>query len=133
MDELSNLEKRVLRGVGKVAAAGGGHGVASATPDQVLAAEGLEQLVQVMNAASWLQSKGLVNLHDTVEETVLLTEQGRKALASGLPERRLADAVRAVAEGGVADMDAVKSSMDAKEFGIGFGVLKTVGWLRMDG
>ncbi|MCK5559510.1 MAG: hypothetical protein KAJ51_02910, partial [Thermoplasmata archaeon] len=54
IEELSNNEKKVLltlQKLGKVA-----------TPEQVVQKGGFKQLVEVMNAASWLQSKNLVTI-----------------------------------------------------------------------
>ena len=120
MEELSNLEKRVLRAVG---AAGG-----VASPDQVLAREGLTELVQVMNSASWLQSKGLVNLHDTVEEAVVLTDAGKAAIREGLPERRV---LRALA-GGPLTVDELKARLDAQAVNVAIGVLRKGGLANLE-
>ena len=56
------------------------------TPDQVFAAGGFEQPVEVMNAASWLQSKGLVQVSEVARKVYSIKDKG--VLDKGLPERR---------------------------------------------
>src|SRR5438309_6891969 len=81
MEELSNLEKRVLKALGEIGDV--------ATPEQLLERSGLRELVQVMNASSWLQAKGLVRHEETMRTFVGLGKEGEEALRSGLPERRV--------------------------------------------
>jgi phenylalanyl-tRNA synthetase alpha chain len=49
IEELSNTEKKVLLTLHKLSK--------TATPEQLLQKGGFKQLVEVMNAASWLQSR----------------------------------------------------------------------------
>src|SRR5438477_12258934 len=77
--ELSYLEKKVLLALAKVP---------KASPDEIRAAGKFRELVEVMNAASWLQAKGLVTMKERVVHTyrlarpdvVRLSLPGRKAL-----------------------------------------------------
>src|SRR5947208_16360088 len=55
--ELSYLEKKVLLALAKVP---------KASPDEIRAAGKFRELVEVMNAASWLQAKGLVTMKERV-------------------------------------------------------------------
>ena len=81
MNELSNLEKRVLLAIGEIGE--------TATPEQIQERGGFGELVQVMNASSWLQAKGLVKHEETMRVFVGLGKEGEDALANGLPERRV--------------------------------------------
>ncbi|HWH08781.1 MAG TPA: phenylalanine--tRNA ligase subunit alpha [Candidatus Thermoplasmatota archaeon] len=87
MQELSNLEKRVLLALGAIGE--------TATPEQVLEKGGFSELVQVMNASSWLQAKGLVKHEETMRVFVGLGKEGEEALRKGLPERRVARLLQA--------------------------------------
>src|SRR5436309_10133626 len=75
-DELSYLEKKVLQTLGKLK---------KASPEELKAAGKFRELVAVMNAASWLQAKGLVTTKERVVHSFPLASPaaGRKAL----PER----------------------------------------------
>src|SRR5207237_10866378 len=81
-DELSYLEKKVLRTLGELK---------KASPEELKASGKFRELVEVMNAASWLQAKGLVTMKERVVHSFRLASPaaGRKAL----PERK---ALRAV-------------------------------------
>jgi len=46
------------------------------------------ELVKVMNAASWLQSKGLVEMEEKLIKEYEITKEGEKFLAEGLPEKK---------------------------------------------
>src|SRR5207247_9575504 len=72
-DELSYLEKKVLRALGKLK---------KASPEELKAAGKFRELVEVMNAASWLQAKGLVTMKERVVHSFRLASPaaGRKAL-----------------------------------------------------
>ena len=75
--ELSYLEKRVLLTL----RAGG-----RMSPEEIRAKGRFKELVEVMNAASWLQAKGLVTMKERVVRTYRLA---RSDLArKPLPERR---------------------------------------------
>src|SRR5438034_6993445 len=79
-DELSYLEKKVLQTLGKLT---------KASPEELKAAGKFRELVEVMNAASWLQAKGLVTMKERVVHSFRLASPaaGRKAL----PERKALD------------------------------------------
>tara|TARA_Y100000758_G_C16064794_1_gene425849 strand:+ start:849 stop:2315 length:1467 start_codon:yes stop_codon:yes gene_type:complete len=46
---------------------------------------------EVMSAASWLRTKGLVDFEESVTEFVSLNEEGKKYAKIGLPERRVVE------------------------------------------
>src|SRR2546428_2422072 len=55
--ELSYVEKKVLLALGKLQ---------KGSPEEIQAAGKFRELVEVMNAASWLQAKGLVTMKERV-------------------------------------------------------------------
>ena len=75
---LTNEEKRVLKALAE-------HG--EVTPQALLDATGLGELVEVMNAASWLQAKELVRTSEEMRHRYELTDEGRRCVEEGLPER----------------------------------------------
>jgi len=86
-ERLSNMEKEVLLALKE-------HG-GEASPDK-LVEDGME-MVKVMNASSWLQSKGLVKIREGIEKSYSLTKEGEKFLKEGLPEKNL---LKKLLEGG---------------------------------
>ena len=89
MQELSNLEKRVLLALHQLGE--------KATPEEIQEKGGFGELVQVMNASSWLQAKGLVRHEETLRVFIGLGKEGEAAVRDGLPERKV---VKLLAEAG---------------------------------
>src|SRR2546422_10132983 len=87
--ELSYLEKKVLLALAKLE---------KAAPEEIRAAGKFRELVEVMNAASWLQAKGLVTMKERVLHSYRLAraDGGRRQL----PERK---ALQAAAKAGGPD------------------------------
>ena len=78
LEQLSLHEKKVLLAL---------RGVAEATPQDVRKRASFRELVEVMNAASWLQGKGLLTMKERVRRSYGLA---RKQWATkNLPERTL--------------------------------------------
>src|SRR5438309_11325962 len=75
--ELSYLEKKVLLALQKRK---------KASPEELKAAGKFRELVEVMNAASWLQAKGLVTMKERVVHTYRLARP--EVARRQLPERR---------------------------------------------
>ena len=73
----------------------------------------------VLRAASWLKTKGLVEVSETVTEDVELGPEGREYVKGGLPERQLLTAI-----GGGVRLEELKAKVSPDVFNIGFG------WLR---
>src|SRR2546427_6116599 len=84
--ELSYLEKKVLLTLSKRK---------KATPDELKIAGKFRELVEVMNAASWLQAKGLVTMKERVLHTYRLARPD--VIRRPLPERK---ALRALIKAG---------------------------------
>jgi phenylalanyl-tRNA synthetase alpha chain len=57
-----------------------------ASPERVFEAGHFQQLVEVMNASSWLQSKGLIEIKESAQKYFSL--RSRNILEQGLPERK---------------------------------------------
>lgn len=91
-----------------------------ADPEEVFRAGGFGQLVEVMNAASWLQSKGALQISEVARKVYSL--KSREAIEKGLPERR---ALRLLDQkGGEMDMKDLSSAVSKDEVSI------ALGWLR---
>ena len=112
LEGLSYQEKKVLLTLQKT-----GDG---ASPEQVLEVGGFGQLVEFMNAANWLQSKGLIEVRETSQR--LYSLKSKEAFEKGLPERRALLAIDAA--GGSLTMAALEASIPKAEVPI------AIGWLR---
>src|SRR2546426_9721971 len=75
--ELSYLEKKVLLALAKLE---------KAAPEEIRAAGKFRELVEVMNAASWLQAKGLVTMKERVVHSYRLARP--EVARRQLPERK---------------------------------------------
>ncbi len=117
IEELSNAEKKfllVLKDLGE------------ASPDKIMKAGKFSQLVEVMNAASWLQSKKLVVITEKVKNYYSLAK--KQVAHKDLPERR---ALRILKKNhGVADVATLKKSSKLKpqEVQLAIGWMKRKGW-----
>ena len=78
LEGLSHQEKKVLLSLQDRSG--------SATPEQLFEKGDFEQLVEVMNASSWLQSKGLIRIEEQALKQYAIND--REALFEGLPERQ---------------------------------------------
>src|SRR3989475_12962866 len=75
--ELSYVEKKVLLVLGKAQ---------KASPEEIRAAGKFHELVEVMNAAAWLQAKGLVTMKERVVHSYRLARP--EVARRQLPERK---------------------------------------------
>src|SRR5438046_8971907 len=115
--ELSYLEKKVLLTLEKRK---------KATPEELRAAGKFRELVEVMNAASWLQAKGLVTMKERVVHSFRLASPaaGRKAL----PERKALRAlIKAHGKMSVPKLQAA-GKFDDGELAVALGWLRGKGW-----
>jgi phenylalanyl-tRNA synthetase alpha chain len=121
MDELSLLEKRVLLAFGETS---------SAPPEELMKRGGFDELVEVMNAASWLQSKGLVSIEEKVKSYYSLAK--KQWATKSLPERRALKALRKAR--GRMDLDTLQKSarLSPKETQIAIGWMKRKAWATVD-
>ena len=118
---LSYLEKKVLltlRETGK------------ATPDEILNVGKFKELVEVMNASSWLQAKGLVLVKERVVRYYGLA---RKQWATrNLPERVLLKALNKTRGSATLEELKERSGLDEKDFTIALGWMKRKGWAAIE-
>ncbi|MFQ5909543.1 MAG: phenylalanine--tRNA ligase subunit alpha [Thermoplasmata archaeon] len=121
MDELSPLEKRVLLAFGDAS---------SASPEELLQRGGFRELVEVMNASSWLQSKGLVSISEKVVSYYSLAK--KQWATKNLPERRALKALRKAR--GRLDLASLqkKARLSPKEAQIAIGWMRKKGWAAIE-
>jgi phenylalanyl-tRNA synthetase alpha chain len=89
-------------------------------------AGGFRELVEVMNAASWLASKGLVR----IGERIAAGPEAVDAAERGLPERRALTALAQTSMASVADIESA-TGMPREEVGVAMGQLKKRGWAEV--
>ena len=111
-EELSYNEVKLLLALN---AAGG-----KASPSELMEGYDFSVEVEVMGAASWLESKGLAEIS---EETTIYYVQGEDpAITEGLPERKAVEAINAA--GGSMEMSGLADALPGGEDKI------AIGWLR---
>src|SRR2546425_9192581 len=91
---------------------------------------GFKELVEVMNAASWLVSKGLVTMRERVRREYRLVK--RQWATKALPERKLLRELRKVH--GKTDLEGLRkrARMSADEFSIALGWMRKKGWATVE-
>src|SRR5881409_2290919 len=118
--ELSYLEKKVLLALAKLE---------KAAPEEIRAAGKFRELVEVMNAASWLQAKGLVTMKERVIHSYRLAKP--EVARRELPERKALKA--AIKAGGRIEAARLKSTckFDDGELAVALGWLRRKGWAEV--
>ena len=119
--QLSNAEKRVLLALLK----GDGTG-----PKEVMESGGFTEQVEVMNAASWLQSKGLVQMKESLKKVVSLDEEGKTYLERKTPERRALEFLDKTSKGSCTVED-LKKELGKEIIDIAIAWLKRNGWVDL--
>ena len=89
-----------------------------ATPKQISEATGLG-LDAVLRASSWLGTKKLVDIQETIQEDIRLGLEGIQYLEKGLPERQILNAV-----GKESSIDKIKKKLGPNIIGVGLGWIK---------
>jgi len=118
---LSYLEKKVLLTLGDVG---------TATPEDIKKAGKFGELVEVMNASSWLQAKGLVSMKERVVRYYGLA---RKSWATkNLPERVALKALHKLKGSPTIEELREKSEMKESEFSIALGWMRKKGWVTIE-
>jgi len=119
--ELSYLEKRVLLTL---------KSVKKASPEEIRSQGKFKELVEVMNAASWLQAKGLVTMKERVVRSyrIARADLARKPL----PERRALKAL--LKAGGRMPIPKLQAAckFDEADLAIALGWLRRKGWATVD-
>ena len=117
-ESLNFFEKKVLKAL---------HELKRASPEQILAESGLSQLVEVMNASSWLNAKGLVNIEEQIVKSYTLKKP--EVAQKTLPER-VALEVLLKAHNGHGSMADLKrgGKLRDEEIAIALGWIRRKGW-----
>ncbi len=119
--ELSYLEKRVLLTLKELG---------KASPDEIRSRGKFQELVEVMNAASWLQAKGLVTMKERVVRTYRVAQPARAR--KPLPERRALKALlKARGRMPVPKLRAA-CRFDEADLAIALGWLRRKGWATVE-
>ncbi|MCG7840596.1 MAG: phenylalanine--tRNA ligase subunit alpha [Methanomassiliicoccales archaeon] len=102
-----------------------------ASPDKVFEEGGFQQLVEVMNAASWLQSKGALEIEESARKTYCLKD--RSLVEKGVPERRALIAIsQKTGSMGVKELESVMGK-DESSMAIGWLMKKKLAHLDKSG
>ena len=121
IQELSQNEKKVLLTLKKL------NGKAS--PQELVKQGDFTQDAEVMNAASWLQSKKLVAIEDHITTVYSLGKEGKRFVEKGIPEKRV---LKLLSERkGIITLKDLSSFLDSDEIQIAIGWLKTNGWANI--
>ncbi len=116
--ELSQNEKKVLLALKKLNGKG--------SPKEIVKTGDFSLDVEVSNAASWLQSKKLVVMENSIKTVYSLGREGKRFIEKGLPEKR---ALKVLSEKkGTMSLHALSSVLDPNEIPVAIGWLKTNGW-----
>ncbi len=117
-EQLNFFEKKVLKAL---------HELRTASPEEILRTSGLGQLVEVMNASSWLQAKGLVKIDEVIRKSYTL--KSPEPAIRPLPEK-VAVEVLAKHHGGKGSMADLKKSglLKNEDISIALGWIKRKGW-----
>jgi len=100
------------------------------TPEELLKSGGFGQTVEVMNAASWLQAKGLVSIAETVTSFYSLAK--KQWAHKDLPERRALKFVNKRRGSCTIKELGESGKVKEKEVGIAVGWLKRKGWANVE-
>ena len=95
----------------------------SASPAELIDGGEFSLEVEIMGAASWLESKDMAKIHESVEKFITLEDEG--IIATGLPERVAITVIDAA--GGRLDLDELAQRMSGGMDKI------AVGWLKRKG
>jgi phenylalanyl-tRNA synthetase alpha chain len=120
LEGLSNQEKRVLLTLQKT-----GDGT---SPEKVLEVGGFAQLVEVMNAANWLQSKGLIIIEESSQRIYSL--KAKDIVEKGLPERQALRLMESAS--GQVKMSELEAALGRSEVPIAIGWLRRKNLVRME-
>ena len=96
------------------------------SPEELLAGGRFAELVEVMSAASWLKSKGLVDIHEKIDTHYIPDKEAKEYLERGeLPEFSL---LKSFKEGGKKEVSELHSAGLSRD-----GVQIALGWMKRNG
>ncbi|MBN1110434.1 MAG: phenylalanine--tRNA ligase subunit alpha, partial [Methanomassiliicoccales archaeon] len=120
LEGLSHSEKKVLVTL---------QGLEGRAPPEKVFEEGeFQQLVEVMNAASWLQSKGALDIEESARKAYCLKD--RVLLEKGVPERRALNLISD--KGGSAGVKDLEAALGKEESSMAIGWLMRKKLARLD-
>ncbi len=118
IEELSQNEKKVLLTLDELNG--------KADPKDILKKGDFQHQVEVMNASSWLQSKKLVKMKDSIKTVYVIKKEGKEFLEKGLPEKR---ALKQIFEkGGKLAIGKLANVLEKNEIPVAIGWLKRKKW-----
>ena len=119
--ELSLNERKVLLALS---------GKGPVSPEELMAGGSFTELVEVMSAASWLKSKGLLDIHERIDTYYLPDAEGKEYLGRGeLPEFTLLKSFKDAQKREVAELHSAGLSRDAVQIALGW--MKRNGWVSI--
>ncbi|KYK29065.1 phenylalanine--tRNA ligase subunit alpha [Thermoplasmatales archaeon SG8-52-1] len=119
--ELSQNEKKVLLTLKKLKGEG--------SPQKILKEGDLNSEVEVMNAASWLQSKRLVEIKDHINIVYSLGKEGKEFLKNGFPEKIAITLISK--KGGKASLNELSNVLNKQDIPVAIGWLKKKDWANI--
>ena len=118
IEQLNFFEKKVLKAL---------HELKRASPEEVRKLSGLGQLVEVMNASSWLQAKGLVKIDEVIKRSYSL--KNPQVASRPLPERVTIEILSKDHKGKGSMADLKKSGkLKNEDIAIALGWIRKKGW-----
>ena len=120
LEGLSYQEKRVLLTLNQLNG--------NASPERIFEAGQFEQLVEVMNASSWLQAKGLVMVKESARKCYSLKMKDINVV--GLPERQALSYLATV--NGVSTLKEMEAHITPEVSSLAVGWLKRKGLANID-
>jgi phenylalanyl-tRNA synthetase alpha chain len=101
-----------------------------ASPEEVRSLGGFGELVEVMSAASWLKSKGLLDIHEKIETSYIPDREGKEYLGRGeLPELTLLAQFKRTEKLPVGELHSAALSRDEVQIALGW--MKRNGWVSI--
>lgn len=119
--KLSQNEKKVLIEINKL----GG----KASPDEIFKQGNFNQIVEVMNATSWLQSKKLVEIKDIIKTVYFIGDEGKQFLKNGFPEKRALKFINK--NSGTVNLENLSNVLETTEIPLAVGWLKRKNWANI--
>ena len=119
--ELSQNEKKLLLTLKKLKG--------KASPDKILEEGDLNSEVEIMNAASWLQSKKLVKIEDHISMVYSLGKEGKQFLKDGFPEKIALQMISK--KGGKTPLNELSHVLNKQDIPVAIGWLKKKGWANI--
>ena len=118
VEQLNFFEKKVLKAL---------HELKRASPEEIRKMSGLGQLVEVMNASSWLQAKGLVKIDEVIKRSYSL--KNPQVASRPLPERVAIEILSKDHKGKGSMADLKKSGkLKNEDIAIALGWIRKKGW-----